>query len=296
MSAGNQFTLAQMQNWMQSALVRPHGRTPPSAPSLLVNESSRLSAARHLDIYRQSYVARLRECMKNQFSALAHALGAELFRMFADQYLDAYPSDSYTLNDLGRRFPDFLEETRPDAGQEVRESWVDFIIQLARFEYTLSLIFDEHADEEFEPADEATPDERLRPVPTFRLFHHPYPVCRYYLDVTRGNEPELPFDEDSYCVVTRNNYRLSLLEIKPAQYHFLELLAGGRSVARAKEHLVNHAGFDARRLDDAWRRWRTTFIASGFFRAEAAGSGDASPLSTGEETSRRLTPDDRVAP
>lgn len=267
MSTGKQFTLAQMQKWMQSALIQQNVQIQSANPEYLINESTRLTAARHLNIYRQSYIARLRECMKNQFSALAYALGEELFQMFADQYLDAYPSGSYTLNDLGKRFPDFLEETRPDAGQEEKESWIDFMIQLAHFEYSLSVVFDGHSDEEIEPATESTPDERLKLAPLFLIFYHRYPVCRYYLDVTRKKEPELPFEEDSYCVVTRNNYRLSLLEIKPAQYYFLERLAKGDSIAKAKEYFVNNYGFDAQRLDNAWQQWRKTFITAGFFRA-----------------------------
>lgn len=265
MSTGKQFTLAQMQSWMQSALVRQNGQIPTANPEYFINASSRLNAARHLSIYRQSYVARLRECMKNQFSALAYALGEELFQMFADQYLDAYPSDSYTLNELGRKFPDFLEETRPDKELEERESWIDFIIELARFEYTLSVIFDASA-EEIKPAAESTPDEDLKLAPLFYLFYHPYPVCRYYLDVTRKKEPELPFEEDSYCVVTRNSYRLSLLEIKPAQYHFLETLARENSIAKTKEYLVNNYDFDVKRLDEAWEKWRKSFITAGFFQ------------------------------
>ena len=249
---------------MQSALVRQDVPAQAAKPEYFINESSRLSAARHLQIYRQSYIARLRECMKNQFSALVYALGEELFQMFADQYLDAHPSDSYTLNELGGKFPAFLEETRPDKDSAEKESWIDFIIELARFEYTLSLIFDAYAPET-KTADETTPDEKLKLAPLFHLFYHRYPVCRYYLDVTRKREPELPFEEDSYAVVTRNNYRLSLLEIKPAQYHFLERLLQGDSIAGAKEHFVKNYGFDAARLDNAWKNWRKSFIPTGFF-------------------------------
>lgn len=267
MPASNQPTLAQIQNWMQSALVRRDGAAAHPDLELFVNGSSRLSAARHLDIYRYSYVARLRECMKNQFSALTYALGEELFQMFADQYLDAYPSDSYTLNELGGRFPRFLQETRPDAGLEEKESWIDFIIQLAHFEYTLSVIFDAHSDDESQPADDDTPDEELKLNPLLRLFHHPYPICRYYLDVTRKREPELPLAEDSYCVVTRNNYRLGLLEINLAQYHFLRVLVRENSVGKAKEDLVGSYGFDGRKLDHAWEMWRKTFIAGGFLKS-----------------------------
>src|SRR5215213_1488697 len=118
MSTDKQFNLSQIQNWMQSVLVEPDSQ---ASLEDFINESSRLNAARHLNIYRQSYIARLRECMKNQFSALAFALGEDLFQMFADQYLDAHPSRSYTLNNLGKNFPDFLEETRPDAAEKEKE-------------------------------------------------------------------------------------------------------------------------------------------------------------------------------
>ncbi len=261
------FTLSQIQNWMQSTLVggEADSQTPPED---FINESSRLSAARHLNIYRQSYIARLRECMKNQFSALAYALGEDLFQMFADQYLDAYPSESYTLNNLGKKFPDFLDRTRPDAESPEKEEWVDFIIELARFEYELSVIFDRHSEEEeFEAATESTPDEALRLIPVFHLFHHRHPVSRYYLDVTQKKEPELPFEEESFCAVTRSSYRLALSELKPAQYYFLERLSKGDSVAQAKEYFVNTYRFDAGKLDEVWQEWRKNFIASGFFRA-----------------------------
>ena len=219
-----------------------------------------------MNIYRQSYIARLRECMKNQFSALAFALGEELFQMFADRYLDACPSDSYTLNRLGEKFPAFLRQTRPDADASEKEDWVDFIIELARFEYELSVIFDEFSENESEPAEESSPDEALRLAPLFRLFHHRHPVARYYLDVTEKNAPELPFEEESFCAVTRNDYRLVLSELKPAQYYFLERLTRGETIAQAKKYFVDVYRFDAARLDEVWKEWRKNFIASGFFR------------------------------
>ncbi|HEX9959931.1 MAG TPA: hypothetical protein VGB00_03305, partial [Pyrinomonadaceae bacterium] len=148
-----------------------------------------------------------------------------------------------------------------------KEEWVDFIIELARFEYELSMIFDEHCEKEIKPAIESTPDEALKLAPLLRLFHHRHPVARYYLDVTQKKAPELPFEEESFCAATRNDYRLSLSELKPAQYYFLERLSKGETVAQAKEYFVNAYGFDARKLDDVWKEWRKNFIASGFFSA-----------------------------
>lgn len=257
--------LAHIQNWMQTVLISPEMKS--VKPEDFVNDSSRLTAERHLRIYRQSYIARLRECMKNQFSALAFALGDELFQMFADQYLENYPSGSYTLNDLGRKFPDFLQETRPDAEADEKESWIDFMIELANFEYSLSVIFDEHAAEDFVLANDSTPDEALKLIPVFHIFRHTYPVCRYYLDVVNKNAPELPFEEKSFCVVSRYNYRLTLTEINSAQYYFLEKLGDGESIKNAKESLIKNFDFDAEKFENVWKMWRKIFIEMNFFQA-----------------------------
>ncbi|MCD9186128.1 MAG: DNA-binding domain-containing protein [Pyrinomonadaceae bacterium] len=270
MPTDTQKNLAQIQNWMQSVLVSPEFDSANTAD--FVNDSSRLSAERHLRIYRQSYIARLRDCMKNQFSALAFALGEDLFQMFADQYLEAYPSGSYTLNDLGKNFAAHLQETRPDAGSAEKESWIDFMIELANFEYSLSIIFDEHADEKIVLADDSTTDESLKLIPVFHLFRHTYPVCRYYLDVVNKNEPELPFEETSFCTVSRYNFRLNLLEINPAQYFFLEKLRDGESVAEAKDQTVYKFGFDAKDFENVWQMWRKNFIAADFLRVESVGA------------------------
>ncbi|MBC7863236.1 MAG: putative DNA-binding domain-containing protein, partial [Bacteroidia bacterium] len=121
------------QQWMQQILM---SKLPPAKEEKVedfILPSQRLSARRHLQIYRQSYIARLRECMKKQFEALAYTLGEELFQQFADEYLEQYPSENYSLNNLGEKFPAFLEQTRPDKYVEEKESWIDFMIELAQF-------------------------------------------------------------------------------------------------------------------------------------------------------------------
>ena len=237
----------------------------PAAVEDIVNPSQRLSASHHLDIYRHSYIARLRSCMQSQFSALAYALGSELFELFADQYLDTYPSESYTLNTLGEKFALFLQETRPDSGQEQKETWPDFMIELAGFEYALSVIFDVHADDQAVVTSHDAPDESLKLAPVFHLFHHQYPICSYYLGVVQGTEPELPFPEESYCAVTRHNYKLGLFTIRGAQYHFLKNMQRGDSVEAAKENLVKTFEFKKVDLDKIWPEWKKGFIDAGFF-------------------------------
>ena len=253
-----EFTLGQLQGWLQHALIR---REEDARAASFVMDSSRLDAEKHLGIYRRSYIARLRECMKNQFSALEYALGAELFQMFADEFLNSYPSENYTLSTLGERFPDFLEATRPESN----ETWPDFMIELARFEYALSGIFDEKCEEEVVFADVSVPDETLKLVPILHLFRHRYPVRQYYLDATKKKKPELPFEGESFCAVTRKNYRLGLTELKEGQYLFLERMAAGDMVSEAKEYLAENCGLESEKLDAIWPEWRKGFVKSGFF-------------------------------
>ena len=263
------FSISEIQNWMQHIILQRGAISASNDAELptvkeIVNSSYRLSAERHINIYQGSYIARLRECMRNQFSALAYALGTGLFEAFTDQYLDTHPSHSYTLNDLGGNFTAFLENTRPDAGQEVKESWPDFMIELAGFEYALSLIFDEYSNENPGTATEDCPDETLHLSPVFHLFHHRYPICKYYLDFTQKKEPELPFPEESFCAVTRINYRLGLFVIQPAQFHFLSKLKAGATIPSAKDELSKQFQFDRAAVENVWKEWRKYFIASGF--------------------------------
>jgi hypothetical protein len=253
------FTFEQLQSWMQYALVR---READARAEDFVMGSSRLDAEAHLGIYRRSYIARLRECMKNQFSALAYALGDELFQMFADEYLGAHPSESYTLSDLGKKFPDFLEATRP---RDEGETWPDFMIELARFEFALSGIFDEKCEEEFTFATAKTPADDLRLVPIFYLFRHRYPVRQYYMDVSKKKAPELPFEQETFCAVTRNNYRLGLSNLREGQFLLLERMAAGETVSEAKQFLIDTYGFEPEKLKAVWPEWRKGFVKSGFF-------------------------------
>jgi hypothetical protein len=264
----DEFSLPQLQNWMQDMLIR-HAPVASNTELLnintVVNASKQLNAIGHLNIYRQSYIARLRSCMQSQFGALAYALGPELFESFADQYLDAYPSNSYTLNTLGEKFSEFLEKTRPDTDATHKESWPDFMIELAKFEYKLSVIFDEQAIENNTTIPDDTSEKLLHLTPVFYLFQHSFPVCKYYLDHSQDKNPELPFPEKTFCVVIRRNYKLGLFTIKEAQYLFLKCMQQGNSVERAKANFIEQYGFTVQELDNVWQEWKKYFISSGFF-------------------------------
>ena len=96
------------------------------------------------------------------FDGFCHALGDDLLNDFVAEYAHETPPESYTLYDLGRRFTDYLEANRPDRDKELRENWIDFIVDLARFERSLFATFDCPGAEGMELTLLNTPERQLK--------------------------------------------------------------------------------------------------------------------------------------
>ena len=162
-----------VQRWFQAVITHPEGvaggLASPAADRFvplsrgglerLVRRSSRLTAEQRLSIYANAYYARLLECLADCFPVLHRVLGVEVFAGFAFDYLQRYPSRSYTLDRLAESFPRFLDETRPDRpapgeGRQAPEpgsdpepaqappAWPDFLIDLATLELAIAKVFD----------------------------------------------------------------------------------------------------------------------------------------------------------
>lgn len=269
--------LKNTQEWMQGALIRPYSmlaslnvmfpdKEAQNSIDIIVKPSSRMSSAEHFAIYQRSYLGRLRDCMTHQFSALNYALGDALFQQFADHYLSNYPSTSYTLADLGEKFMDYLQATRPDKDTEEKEDWPDFMIELAQFEYDINAIFDVNANEDFSFADENTPEERIKLIPVFEVFEHNFPIAQYYREFLNENNPDLPFPETSHSVVFRKNYKLGLYSIKEDQFHFLSFLKQGKSIGETKNAMVKTFHVDPEQMEQVWNLWKTVWLKEGFFQ------------------------------
>jgi Putative DNA-binding domain len=269
-------SLADVQQWMQYLLLsqsnalqehQQHLIPEGEAPLLtdIVKDSKRLSAREHLRIYQRSYTARLRDCMSKQFSALEYALGEELFRAFADEYLQCHPSTNYNLITLGEKFPDWLAANRPDKDETLKEDWPDFMIELARFEYAINIIFEEAANENYILATDDTPEETWQLIPVFHVFAFSFPIRWYYHAFTHKREPELPLPAESYCVVLRHQYKLSMADLTREQYLFLQHLISGCTIREAQAQLFAQNTVTPDQWDVLWPVWKRKWMGAGFF-------------------------------
>jgi hypothetical protein len=303
------FELERLQRWMQAVMTHPGGVGSGVASSearqsisvdtekleTVVAPSATLSGAERLGVYWRSYHARLLQCFREMFPALLHALGESLFNMFALDYLQRHPPRSYTLDNLADDFAQHLAETRPeaDAPPGERESWPDFIIELAAIEWAFLKIYDGQGVEgQTLPG---APDiltlglerilaARLVPAPCLRLFAFRYPVHTYMLAVRRGEKPELPAPFETFVAATRVNYRVQLFELSATKYAFLKALDGQRTIDQALKqitHLADCQTLSAAAIQNSLCDW----TASAFFKSiEVANDSAGLSQSVGKET------------
>jgi Putative DNA-binding domain len=284
--------LGHIQRWMQAVLMHPEGIAEgiDSADARqhidvgrdeaekVVTRSRALTALERLGIYGYAYYARLLECLREEFPVLMHALTPEVFDAFAVGYLQAYPSRSYTLLQLGSNFPRYLAETRPEegGGDGLPADWPDFLIDLATLELTFNEVFDGPGVEGERLLDagqllaipaERLPEARLVGVSCLRLLPLRYPVHRYFTAVRRHEDPMPPEAADTYLAVTRRRYVVRHYELSPPAYQLLRGLLAGKSVGEAIGQAARAAGPDLERFAANLRTWFRDWAAEGFFRA-----------------------------
>ena len=285
-------SLEHIQRWMQAVLMHPvgiaegiasdearrHIDIEPGEAEKVITRSRSLTAHERLGIYGYAYYARLLECLREEFPVLMHALTQEVFDTFAVGYLQAYPSRSYTLLQLGANFPRYLSETRPEdgGGEGLPTDWPDFLIDLATLELTFNEIFDGpgvegerlfDAEQLLAIPAERLPEARLIGVSCLRLLPLRYPVHRYFTAARRHEDPMPPEAADTYLAVTRRRYVVRHYELSPPAYELLRALLAGQTVGEAIGQAARAAGPDLERFAANLRIWFRDWAAEGFFRA-----------------------------
>jgi hypothetical protein len=280
-----------IQRWMQATIMHPGGvvegiNSPAARDEIgaaageaekVVTRSKALTAVERLSIYGNAYYGRLLECMREEFPAVLHALGEETFDAFAAAYLQNYPSRSYTLTQLGKEFPRFLVETRPERGDgEAEVSWPEVLADLARFEWTFSEVFDGPGAEGKEVLHAAQiqavqadrwPEVRLVCADCLRVIALRYPVHHYFTAVRRQQEAVMPEPADTFLAVTRRQFVVRHYELSRPAFALLSALFAGRPVGEAVQAAAGAAGPEIGRLAADLRQWFHDWAAEGFFQA-----------------------------
>jgi len=295
-SSGTWPELSVVQQWFQAVMTHPDGidaglnaedaleLAPMTRKDLerMVTRSEKVSARDRISIYGNAYYARLIECLGDSYPVIKRTLGEEAFNGFAFDYLQRYPSQSYTLGHLGEHFPKYLDETRPDhrdtdSADVDAAGWPDFLIDLARLEWTIAQVFDGPGIENKstlsrEQLQNISPHQwpalRLHTVPCLQLLSMRFPLNAFYTaarQTPKEGELPLPAPADSYMAVTRRDYVVRRHDLSYAQYILLNALSYGSTLGDAINQAAAYSELSDETLASELQQWFHQWTSRQYF-------------------------------
>lgn len=191
-------TLEELQNLQRltlSGIIRPltndddtqpiwfDGRDAHEAIGEFIKPNDRLSSFERLEIYNRQYWYRLIDIMYDDWPGLRAVVGDRAFNFLIRAYLDRYPSKSFSLRELGRNMPRFLQDEPHWAAP--RELMAQ---DMARFEWAQTVAFDEPGCEPITVDDLLGRDPATLAValqPYISLLELNYPLDKFSIRVRR---------------------------------------------------------------------------------------------------------------
>ncbi len=268
--------LPRLQRWMQEVVVYPGAveeaiASPRAAREIaaarleeVVTPSHSMTSSERLGVYHGMYLLRMQEALEADYPVIRYHLGDHRFALLVRDYVQRYPSTSYTLNRLGDHLPRFFldEPDRPHAA---------FLHDLARLELAMTEVFDEEetpalgvdAVQAVDPA--AWETARLRPIRALRLLaleHAVIPHLSAFHDDRPAPEPRrVP----CWIALYRRDYSVLRLELGRSEHDLLSWLVSGTPLGEA---LAAAAGATrGPRQQARIFRWFRTWISEGLFSA-----------------------------
>ncbi|MEA2336306.1 MAG: hypothetical protein QOE82_313 [Thermoanaerobaculia bacterium] len=227
--------LAPLQEWMQSVVTHPSDvyeavDAAPIAVDDIILPSATLQPIQRVGIYHGMYMLRMIEALTVDYAALAAFLGEHNFEHLVREYVQQFPSRSYTFNRLGDSLPDYIASS----------TWKRriFLRDLAKLELAMTQVFDE-AEAEPLPADaiasiapERIADARIIPIPALRLLALDYDANETF-QAFRDERPMHPRRQKSWLAVHRRDYGVYRMPLSREAHAFLDSLMSKQTVGEA---------------------------------------------------------------
>jgi hypothetical protein len=229
--------LAPLQEWMQAVVTHPSDvYEAADAAKIAVGEiilpSQTLQPIQRVGIYHGMYMLRMIEALTVDYAAVAQFLGEHKFEHLVRDYVQQFPSRSYTFNRLGDSLPEYIASS----------TWKrrNFLRDLARLELTMTHVFDE-AEAEPLPADaiasiapEQIADARIIPIPALRLIALDYDANEAF-QAFRDERPMKPRRQKTWLAVHRRDYGVYRMPLTREAFVFLESLVARQTIGSAIE-------------------------------------------------------------
>ncbi|MEK7953067.1 DNA-binding domain-containing protein [Luteolibacter soli] len=185
----------------------------------LMKAGENLSSAERLELYHRQYWFRVLDSVADDFPVLRRMAGEETFWSLLEGYLQAFPSESYTLRHLGRAVARFVSGW--EGIDAMRRRWFTAVAEL---EYAAMETFEAAEREPLPP--ERIASEVLELQPHVRLLEMPVPA-----DLCYAWESFEPCEEEvTRVAVWRGPKGAHMQRLDAVEFVLLGRLKEGRSL------------------------------------------------------------------
>jgi hypothetical protein len=226
-------TLPALERWFQGEIVAPHeGRKRGSPAKDVILPSRSLAPEERVGIYGEMYFLRLAECLAEDYPAVKKLLGPPAFERLARVYLKTHPSRHYSLNALGRKLPDFLD----DSARLARRA---MLADVARVERAIAESFDAAVSPPLTPADLAMIPPAAWETGTIRLTESLRLLALDHranaiVTACRQDKPMPPLGRaKSFVAVFRKEWTVWRMDLTEPMHAVLAALAKGKPLAKS---------------------------------------------------------------
>jgi hypothetical protein len=246
-----------------------------------IKPNDRLTSFERIEIYNRQYWFRLIDSFYDDFPGLRAILGRLKFNKLAKKYLTAHPSSSFTMRNLGRHLPAFI-----DNHPNLVSPRLHLAQDMVRFEWAQVEAFDGRSLPPLTVDDLLGENKnpvkiRLTLQPYISLLHLRYPLDQYLLrlkktglrgeasNAVEENEKEkptpkrrtpIPRAKETFLVVHRLDNSLYYKRIDPREYRLLTSLQRGTTLGKALK-----SAFTADPDPVTVREWFQTWTELGWF-------------------------------
>jgi hypothetical protein len=259
--------LAPLQEWMQAVVTHSSDvydatNEAEIAVDDVILPSRTLQPIQRVGIYHGMYMLRMIEALTADYGALCQFLGEHAFEHLVRDYVQQFPSRSYTLNRLGDSLPEFI------AASTLKRRI--FLRDLAKLELAMTQVFDEAEAEPLPPdaiasiAPERIADARIVPIPALRLLSLDYDANETF-QAFREEQQMKPRRRKTWLAVHRRDYSVYRMPLAREAFAFLESLVAGETIGDAIDAF--HRRFRRFPEQNELFTWFRDWSAAGLFTA-----------------------------
>jgi hypothetical protein len=242
--------LLDFQRRVAGAVMSPFNSSIGAGARELVKPNDRLTAIERLDIYHRQYWYRILDSFNEDFPGLCAILGERAFERLAHAYLADFPSESFTLRNLGSRLNGWLRGHPGFAGKKLA-----LALDMIRLEWAHIEAFDNAERKALGPEDllELGPELALALQPHIALLELEYPVDDLRVKLNRDEEEHSPASnavsapahrhivrryirgkpQQIFLAVHRVEFVVYYRRLEPQEFRLLQAIGQGRPIGAA---------------------------------------------------------------